>query len=177
MTKTLLVILLLLVLATVWGAQNVYLGLRDRDPVEISCAEYLAHPPGGRWLKLTECDPDFHRVHLVRDRDGSIDAVYAPARPHGASEGPARIVFQYDGEPSAEHRRASTAQGMLRTGWLDDASDEGRADMARHMGLTPDFVILQLGSEPHIWLGLAALIVGLGGLGLAVLALVGRSPG
>jgi hypothetical protein len=174
MTKALVVTILLLGLATVWGAQNVYLGLRDRDPVEITCAEYLAHPPGGKWLKLTACDPDFGRVDVVRDRDGSVEDVYAPVRPHAASEGPARIVFQYDGEPSAEHRRANAAQGMLRTGWLDDASDEARERMARDMGLTPDFVILQLGREPHIWFGLAALIVGLAGLGVAVFAVVGR---
>jgi hypothetical protein len=174
MTRTVLVILLLLGLATVWGAQNVYLGLRDRNPVELTCADYLAHSPGGKWLKLTACDPDFVRVDVVRDRDGAVDAVYAPVRPHGVSEGPARIVFQYDGEPSAEQRRASAAQGMLRTGWLDEASDESRAHMARDMRLTPDFVILQLGTEPHIWFGLAALIVGLGGLALAVFAVIAR---
>lgn len=175
MSKALMITILLLGLATVWGAQNVYLGLRDRDPVAITCADYLAHPPGGKWLKLTECDPDFGRVDVVRDRDGAVNDVYAPVRPHGAGAGPARIVFQYDGEPSAEHRRATAAQGMLRIGWLDEASDEARARMARDLGLAPDFVILELGTEPHIWFGLAALIVGLGGLGLGVFSIAGRT--
>jgi hypothetical protein len=38
---------------TLWGKHNTYVSLRNRSPVEISCADYLRSRPDAQWLRLT----------------------------------------------------------------------------------------------------------------------------
>ena len=164
MVKAAIILILLFGLATAWGAQSVYLGIRDREPVEISCADYIAHPPAGRWIKLVDCDPDFTRT-LERLDDGELDAVWVPLRPRGVTTGPARLVVETDGEQLPATTRS--VQGMMRVGLLDAPSDDFRATLARDVNATRDAAILSLGDEPHLGLGLLALLGGLAGLAVA----------
>jgi hypothetical protein len=159
--KAAIVILLLLGLATVWGAQSVFIGVRDRNLIEISCADYVADPPAGRWVKLVDCDPDPSSA-LERLENGKLDAVFIPLRPRGQPAAPAHLIVETDGDylPASVH----TVQGMMRIGFLDAPSDEALARIARDTGSAPDAVILSLGGEPHLWLGLLALIGGFCGL-------------
>ena len=162
--KLAIIIVLMLAVTAVWGANSVYRGVRDRNLIEISCADYLAHPPEGRWVKLVECEPDFSRT-LERTDNGKLDAVYTPVRPRGVHGGAVKLVVETDDERL--RHGTHTMQGMMRTGFLDEPADSFRERMSREIGAAPDAVILAIGSEPHRWLGLLALIGGLGGLAIA----------
>jgi hypothetical protein len=149
------------VLAIAWGAQSVFIGIRDRTLIEITCADYLADPPAGRWVKLVECELDFENT-LVREVDGRVDAVFVPMRPRGVTDGPARLVVETDGE--AIPRGTHTVQGMMRIGVMNEPSDEFLAKLARTARTSPNARVMWLGDEPNIWLGVLALIGGLAGL-------------
>ena len=64
-----------------WGGRNTYRTLRIWSPEEISCADYLAHPPAKDWVRLRVAD--FHAAtKLLRDdklivdeRDGEFVAL------------------------------------------------------------------------------------------------------
>lgn len=161
--KLVIILILLFALATAWGAQNVYLGIRDRNLVEISCADYVAKRPTSRWVKLVDCEPDFSRT-LERTDNGELDAVFVPLRPRGANrEGRAPLVVETDGKRLSYGTK--TFQGMMRIGFLDEPADSFRTRMEVEIGAAPNAVVLDLGGEPHMWLGLLALIGGMLGLG------------
>lgn len=161
--KGAIILILLCVLAVAWGAQNVYLGVRDRDLVEMSCADYVAKRPASRWVKLVDCEPDLSRT-LERTDHGKLDAVFVPLRARGANgEGRAPIVAETDGVRLSYG--AKTFQGMMRIGFLDEPADSFRTRMEVEIGAAPNAVVLALGKEPHMGLGLLALIGGLLGLG------------
>src|SRR5262245_40676702 len=96
--KFAIVMVLLFLLATVWGAQSVFIGIRDRALVEVSCADYVAHPPTGRWVKLVDCEADVGHTVQQFEND-KVDAVFVPLRPHGVTSGPAPLVVETDGDP------------------------------------------------------------------------------
>jgi hypothetical protein len=161
---------LISVLATVWGAQRVFIGIRDRSLLEITCADYLADPPTGRWVKLVECEPD-HENTVVQYVDDELDGVFIPLRPRGVTDGRARLVVQTDGQrlPRGTH----SVQGMMRIGFLDEPSDEFVAKLARKSPIDPHARLLWLGDEPTLWTGVLALIGGLAGL--AIIGVLVRS--
>lgn len=161
--KSAIILVCLFVLAVAWGAQSVFLGLRDRDIVEISCADYVLHPPSSRHIRLVDCEPDFSHT-LVRTENGNLDATFVPVRPRGDT-GPAQLVVETDDERLSPALR--TYEGMMRLGFLDEPSDGFLQTLSRETGTSPGAVILALGSEPHLGFGLVALFGGLAGLGFA----------
>jgi len=163
--KAAIILLLVFLGATAWGAQSVFLGLRDRDLATMSCRDYLAHPPAGRWIKLVDCEADFTRM-LERTENGKVDAVWVALRPRGVTGGVARIVAETEDGPLP--RGTTSIQGMVRTGFLDDAADSFRDRLAAEVNAVPNATIVDVGAEPHLLLGLLALIGGLGGLSGAV---------
>ena len=47
-----------------WGGHQLYLGLRNREPVEITCAELVRHRPDAEWLRLTHCEAALDSPHF-----------------------------------------------------------------------------------------------------------------
>ena len=47
-----------------WGGRNTYRTLHNWSPEEISCADYLAHPPAKDWVRLTGCVPDSDQLGI-----------------------------------------------------------------------------------------------------------------
>jgi len=85
--RAILVLVILSAVALWWGGQHLYVGLRDREPLEITCADYVKQRPDTHWLKLTKCDADVDNLAYEDDRHGGADKVYVPMRPLGEDKG------------------------------------------------------------------------------------------
>ncbi len=184
-----------------WGGTNAYVGWREREPFEVSCADFLAHRPDAHWLRLTHCTPDLE--HMAEEKtakskygdaeDGKRTAVYVVLRPEGETTGPARIVvrrtdedilFVLDHDESApdfddissrvDESLTEPTEGLIQFG-LDMSTEEQHELGKLDLGLAPDFSIVERDARPTLWFALAALGVGLIGLlwlGLRVRRLV-----
>lgn len=163
--------------------------LKERDPLEITCADYLASRPTARWLRLTHCTADVDHLAVEQEwsetagveRLGSRDvsAVYIPLRPEGMRGPPQIVVKRQDADILAlvthdprspagaefAHRVNETltepTQGLVHFGL--ELSAKEQAQLARlDLGLASDFVIVDRGSRPLFGFGLLTVGVGLG---------------
>lgn len=192
--RSTLVALALAAVAVYWGGTNFHTALRERTPLQISCARYLEQRPTRRYVKLTDCDADLANAAFTH-RDGSskaIGEVYIPLRPRGTTGEAAIVLVRRDaeiidvvrmierigvGEPTAAEQvrlRGLLAQlgaesvGLVRFGLeLDDNTNGRLAQLG--MGLAPDFVLIDRGKSPRLVTGGLVLLGG-----LALFALVGR---
>ncbi len=64
---------LMLLGLTGYAGNSIYVALKARAPIEMSCADYFRNRPDGIWLKLDNCQVDFERLVQV----GHID-YFAP---------------------------------------------------------------------------------------------------
>ena len=164
-----------------WGGQKTYVAIRDRQQLEISCADYVKKQPSARWLKLVDCEYDFD--HLAYEQESSGDkykAVYFPLRPAGEEGGPTHIVVKRDDaamlqivyafEHGNEHppgmdqmvpELLRPVEGLVQFGL--DLDDKDKEELGKlNLGLANDFVILDNGSKPNLVAGLILLLLGLG---------------
>jgi hypothetical protein len=180
--RTVAALVLIALAMCAFGAQYTYVGLRDGEQLEITCADYIKKRPDARWLKLTECAPDFKHMAFEEARD-HYTAVYLPLRPIGDKSSPNVIVVKrtdYDllgvvwallhGEENPPHFDRVTedlmkpTEGLVQFGL--DLEDEQKAQLAGlDLGLAKDFVVIDNGSEPRLAAGIALLLLGVGGLG------------
>jgi hypothetical protein len=160
--KSALVAFLVCMVAASFGAKELYRWSQDRNLVEISCANYLAHPPSSRYVRLTNCNADTHNS-LVRMDDGRLDAEFVPLRPSGTS-GPAPLVLETD---DGRFLAGNAYEGMMRIGFLDEPSDGFMEQLARDTNTSPDAVILAIGKTPGFGLGIIVLTIGLCGMTIA----------
>ncbi len=167
-----------------WGGQNLYTGLRERDPFEITCAAYLKDRPDNRFLKLTECEPDLDHMAIEEDKHKEVKAVYIPLRAKGTTAGATQIVLKrtddemtvlvhaLDGPNGPDERLAKKVleqlegpnQGLIQFGL--DLSDKDMTQLKNlNLGLAADFVIMDHGKAPRLLLGALAFGAGLLALG------------
>jgi hypothetical protein len=114
-----------------WGGTNLAVAVREREPLELSCADYEAQRPDAHWLRLTGCAPDLDDAGTEvtsESRSGThvtgsdhVTAVYIPLRPAGATKGRAHIVV----------RRTDPGMIYLATHRRGDASYDEVAGRAR----------------------------------------------
>jgi hypothetical protein len=167
-----------------WGGQNLYTGLRERDPLEITCASYLKDRPDNRFLKLTECEPDLENMAIEEGKNKEVKAVYIPMRAKGTTVGKTQIVLKrtddamtsladsLDGPVGPNEAVAKKVlselegpnQGLVQFGL--DLSDKDMTQLKNlNLGLAEDFIIMEHGKAPRLLLGALAFAVGLAALG------------
>ena len=167
-----------------WGGQNLYTGLRERDPLEITCASYLKDRPDNRYLKLTECEPDLENMAIEEGKNKEVKAVYIPMRAKGTTVGKTQIVLKrtddamtsladsLDGPVGPNEAVAKKVlselegpnQGLVQFGL--DLSDKDMTQLKNlNLGLAEDFIIMEHGKAPRLLLGALAFAVGLLALG------------
>jgi len=177
--RGLILLVVLMALAFYWGGTNAWVGLKNREVTEISCADYVAHRPDAHWLKLTACEVDFENMAIETDKNQKYTAVYIPLRPAGVTEGQTHIVVKRTDEEmlTLAHRFNDSQPSeatITKARALDEQAQEGLVqfgiDMSDHdrneldklgLGLAPDFVIMDHGKQPRLLLGLLALVAGL----------------
>jgi hypothetical protein len=169
-----------------WGGRNTYRTLRNWSPEELSCADYLAHPPAKDWVRLTGCVPDSDQlgIETVQRKGSTIEeqtGVYIPLRPAGAEPTRVKLVLFADHgkllwiadklATDAQVRDAAQVfaaplEGMRRDSL--DMSHRDREDLETlHMHLDKDFAVIALDARPRpLWLGGGTLGLGLGACGL-----------
>lgn len=182
--------LVITIAGLVWGGRNTYISGRNRAPVELTCAEFLAHRPDAEWLILRDCEADWDNIGIEGQSDtrsgkvSSATAVYIPLRPIGApSRQPATLVLVSEttrflqlgsGFPSQQVVDEIGAElSRPLEGIVELAVDrsERRKERLRRLELliVDDFVTFDHGARPRpLWLALGALGCGLGGLGLII---------
>lgn len=171
-----------------WGGQNLYTGLREREPLEITCASYLEHRPDNRYLKLTECEPDLDNMAVEQGKGRDIKAVYIPMRAKGTTVGKTEIVLkrtddtitvlagQLDGpRDSPSHPSEALAKKVIgelegaNEGLVQFGLDLSDKDMTQlkglNLGLADDFIIMEHGKAPRLALGALAFAAGLAAAG------------
>ncbi len=167
-----------------WGGQNLYTGLRERDPLEITCASYLKDRPDNRFLKLTECEPDLENMAIEEGKNKEVKAVYIPMRAKGTTVGKTQIVLKrtddamtsladsLDGPVGPNEAVAKKVLGELEgqnQGLVQFGLDLSDKDMTQlknlNLGLAEDFIIMEHGKAPRLLLGALAFAVGLAALG------------
>jgi hypothetical protein len=167
-----------------WGGQNLYTGLREREPLEITCASYLKDRPDNRFLKLTECVPDLENMAIEEGKHKEVKAVYIPMRAKGTTVGKTQIVLKRDddtmtsladsldgpvGPNEAVAKKVLSElegpnQGLVQFGL--DLSDKDMTQLKNlNLGLAEDFIIMEQGKAPRLVLGALAFGVGLLALG------------
>lgn len=168
----------------VWGGYATYVAVRNWSPTELTCAEFVAHRPDARWVRLTACEPDFERmaVETVQRNHVStneVSAVYVPlyARDTDKHGRAALVLAGDDAEMRAlgDRYAASTAfdvvareldgpiEGLAHS--VLSMSATRRQDLRDlHLGLADDFVVIERGARPRpLWLALGVLAVGIAG--------------
>ncbi len=175
-----------------WGGRNTYRTLRNWSPAELSCADYLAHPPAKDWVRLTGCEPDSDQLGIESvQRQSATGAssttertgIYIPLRAAGVDGGRVQLVLFADhgrllffAAPNATDAEVDDAAQMFAhpiEGMRQDALDMShrtREDLGTlHMHLADDFAVIALDARPRpLWLSLGALALGLGASGLLV---------
>lgn len=173
-----------------WGGRNTYRTLHDWSPAELSCADYLAHPPAKDWVRLTGCAPDSDRLGIeTRSRplgSTTVDertGIYVPLAPAGGEAGRVKLVLFVDHGPilriadsfasDEQVRDATYALSLPLEGMRQDALDMSHRDRADlqtlHMHLADDFAVIALDARPRpLWLSAGALALGLGASGFLV---------
>jgi hypothetical protein len=174
---------------TLWGGQNTYIALRNRAPVEISCADTLRQRPEAAWVRLTGCFPDFEHISVESStrttssgKFSTTTAVYVPLRAaRGSTEGRTRILLASDDDDMlALGSSLSQVSDALVTelstsveGLVESAlslSQRRRAELAAlDLRLADDFVIIDRGERPRpLWFAVGELVLGLNALALLV---------
>jgi hypothetical protein len=155
----------------VFSAHKAYVGLTNRRPTRMTCAEFLNGHSSARWVILTDCELDLENAIGLESQILKIDkGVYVPVRPVGAT-GPARILLKTDGAdagtgisdqrdadslgaatPSDELRLpavVATVSGLVESSF--DAEKKARRALdkvAREGTIRSDYVVIGAGKEP-----------------------------
>ena len=163
------------------GVREVREAVANRAPVDVSCADFVASPPAGSWVRLTGAVGAL-RDAAFREKNGVADRLYIPLTCGGAAPGPIHVVMATEDDQllaalrakrDADIRRDIT--GMVRakkdheTGTTTGGGLQGGCAncTVKLQGLAPDYVVIEDGTDPSMARGLAWLagaIVGCVGL-------------
>jgi hypothetical protein len=195
--------LLFIVIALLWGGgQGVYVGMKNRQPTSLSCADFYAGRPKSEWLKLTGCRLSYLGA-TYRERFGDIREVFVPVLPVGerrdktirlvlatedaetiallkemkkASEQDQKALFGFLAQNAKRLFVERDVEGTLQTG-IDRSEKTMKKLRQAEKDLADDFAVLDEGKKPSLFASLALLGGGLlGGLLLIALAARKTSP-
>lgn len=168
------------------GSQAVYTGIRNRSPLEITCADYLAQKPAAGWLRLKGCALDLADATFFKDKDSNrIKTAFIPIRPVGASDStPLQLLLQTQGSAYLDvlHKIEAVGSDEARMtefmtanvdkvfpekdvegliAWGIDVEEKQLAEIRRlNESLHPEFKIIMDGSAPSLGFGLLLFAIG-----------------
>jgi hypothetical protein len=185
-------LLLMVMIALLWGGgQGLYTAFKNRQPLVITCQEYLDQRPSAEWVTITEARFDFLNSAVSQSKIGDrTTEVFIPLR--GKAENPDREIqlllaskkpetislmenmsanFESAKTPSdirpefmKKIAEVQTVSGLIRFGINADSKTEQKLAKL-NLPLAKNFVMLNEGDEPSLaGSGLAF------GLGLLLLA-------
>ena len=175
-------------LALWWGGTNVAVAVREREPLVIPCADYLAQRPDAHWIRLTGCAPDLDNLAIeVRSetRAGTrvlgtddVTSVYVPLRPAGVTKGGAHLVVRRadpdviylvthhpdDASYAAVVDRLRDSFGAPVEGLVEPAAAAAsdRSGVLDVLNLASDAAVVEQGARPTLVFALVVCLVGLG---------------
>jgi hypothetical protein len=176
--------ILIAIVGVVVGVQEAYVYFTNREPVRMTCAEYLSRRPTAKWVELTDCAVDYvGTIQLTSRIIKSDKGSFVPVRPPGASgragillkmntdEASRRAMDALSAEMTIETRAGDVAAVPTRTisgligSWSDEQSKTRRA-LENSDEVARDFVILYEGRKPALGIAAALPVVALLGLGM-----------
>jgi hypothetical protein len=174
----------------IWGGRNTYRSVRNRAPLETTCAQLIAHPPKADWVRLDGCVADLElmgietRSHMSNGASiTDSETLYIPLRPIDATTRRAKIVLRVDDGPllqlgsrfatSADAKGAHEVLARPLEGLVEHALDSSERTRTKlqtlGLDLADDFVIVAHDERPRpLWLALGVLSIGLGGFAMIV---------
>ncbi len=175
--------ILVAIAVVVMGVHEAYVYFTNREPVRMSCADYLSQRPSAKWVELTDCVVDYPGAIQVTSRIIKADkGSFVPVRPPGA-RGRASILLKVDTdeaealaldamgkEMAGGAIPGKTISGLIGS-WSDENSKTVRA-LETSKEVSPGFVILYEGRKPE--LGLAAVLPVIAVVGVGALFFVAR---
>ncbi|WP_395742418.1 hypothetical protein [Prosthecobacter sp.] len=165
----------LIAIGLLWGGcQGIYTALKNRQPLEITVADYIAKKPNAEWVTLKEAQLNLLEA-AHKGRSGNISEIFIPVRPKGQTEGSQvhillstkdkDIVAALEDlnrssgnmkdalEAAARHKDKIFVQrdisGLIRFGIDSDSKTRDKL-AALDMKLAPEFVILNDGAAPSL---------------------------
>lgn len=187
-------IVFILIIGLFWGGgQELYTAAVNREPLEMSLADFNKQRPDRHWLKLTNCQGDLTQASYLYV-GSSVTDVYVPLTVPDAAENEKVHVVLLDKSPATQalmqkvmdakteaqqeafvkenlaaiqaYKKPSTIEGMVQFGI--NLKDEDRNKIkGADKNLVEDFVIIKEGERPSWVTGLAMLA---GGILLSLLA-------
>ncbi|MEP6914077.1 MAG: hypothetical protein ABJC89_00455 [Acidobacteriota bacterium] len=73
------------------GGDGLYEAARNRQPVTVTCEEYLRNPPPALWLRISGCDVDYLNMGY-QQANGRVVALFFPVRLPAQRSAPAPLV-------------------------------------------------------------------------------------
>ncbi|MEO8077000.1 MAG: hypothetical protein ABI818_11760, partial [Acidobacteriota bacterium] len=73
------------------GGDGLYEAARNRQPVTVTCEEYLRNPPPALWLRISGCDVDYLNMGY-QQANGRVVALFFPVRLPSQRSAPAPLV-------------------------------------------------------------------------------------
>lgn len=153
------------------GVREVREAMANRAPVDVACADFVASPPAGSWVRLTGAVGAL-RDAAFREQNGVADRLYVPLACGGSGPGPVRVVMATEDDQllaalnakrDADVRRDIV--GMVRTAKDHETGTTTGGGLAggcanctaKLQGLAPDYVVIEDGQDPSMARGLAWL--------------------
>lgn len=153
---------LLVFIACLWGGgQGVYTWITNRQPLVISCQDYLEQRPSAKWLELTDCHVDIENTLRPTNFAGLVPETYVPIRIPGEDAGQRTrilLAFPLDGPVDPEVK----PNGLIRFG-IDRSNRDIRRIIKTDPSIRENVIILDAGKKPGLALSFLAF-----GLGLAI---------
>ena len=164
------------------GGQGVYVALKNHEPLEITVADYAAKKTNAEWMTLKDSQVSLAEAAYKLEK-GRISEVFIPVRALGeSSDSPAHILLSTEDpavvatlkELSATGRKKFEAgsrnagklliekeiTGLVRYGFFYDLFVRSRLAKL-NLKLAEDFVILNDGAAPDLFINLCLLGAGL----------------
>ncbi|OYW74894.1 MAG: hypothetical protein B7Z37_15675 [Verrucomicrobia bacterium 12-59-8] len=167
------------------GGQGVYVALQNPEPLEITVADYIAQKPKAEWMKLKEAQVCLAEA-AYKSRLGRVAEVFIPIRPIGESkDAPVHILLSSEDKAVAAALKELSQSGNTVNYKVNAAARQAdrlfmqqdiygqtrygiffdlwmRARLSKmNMKLADDFVILDDGVAPNLFVSLCLLGGGL----------------
>lgn len=181
-------LLIIVTIALIWGgAQNIYTGLKNREPLKMTFAEYQAQRPSAEWVNLTEAQLNLtNSAYVTAKFSDKVKEVYIAVEAVGnRDEKPAWVLLQSKDQALIDlmNSTSSKLNGMKSPGELTpellsslfptrevkglvkygiDADSKTRSKLAKlNLSLESEFIIIAEGEEPSLGTGFGMLAGGL----------------
>ena len=155
------------------GSQDLYTFFVYSNPRKMDCQDFLKQSVDGRWYALRNCDFDMSNHVKTKDADGNVTEFYVPVRSRNKAS---NLVVSFGEESlqkitrlekkgknprTKQHKRllGKNIEGVLQYGLLKESSFRNFGfDQSK---LTADYVIIEEGKRPSLWLSLQMIAGGI----------------